>query len=309
MRENGTAEMRVAIRGDLRKPGEPAPRRFLRILAGDKASAFDQGSGRRQLADAVADRANPLTARVLVNRIWLHHFGQGLVRTPSNFGALGEKPTHPELLDWLAATFLESGQSLKALHRTILLSSTYQMGSDFNDAGFRVDGDNRLLWRMNPRRLDVEAWRDALLSVTGELDTTRGGPPTDRIEVPRRTLYFKVSRNGDVFPTDEFLRRFDFPLMRATVDQRPISTAPQQFLFLMNSPFVIARPAAHRSQDRKQPAPLLRQPSRQGVRLGRAAEDADAPRDRRGTISRDSRNGAGDHRSEIRRARGEAAGP
>ena len=244
MRENGTAEMRVAIRGDLRKPGEPAPRRFLRILAGEKAAAFDQGSGRRQLADAVADRANPLTARVFVNRIWLHHYGQGLVRTPSNFGALGEKPTHPELLDWLTATFLESGQSLKALHRTILLSATYQMSSDFNDPAFRVDGDNRLLWRMNPRRLDVEAWRDALLSVTGELDPTRGGPPTDRIDVPRRTLYFKVSRNGDVFATDEFLRRFDFPLMRATVDQRPTSTAPQQFLFLMNSPFVIARAKA-----------------------------------------------------------------
>jgi hypothetical protein len=244
LKDSGSADMKIAIRGDLRKPGEAAPRRFPRILAGDTPPLFDQGSGRKQLAEAVAARENPLTARVFVNRVWQHHFGEGLVRTPSNFGALGEKPTHPELLDWLTATFLESGQSVKALHRTIMLSATYQMGSNYDDAAYRKDGDNRLLWRVTPRRLDVEAWRDALLRVTGELDTTRGGPPIDRIETPRRTLYFKVSRNGDVFTTDEFLRRFDFPLMRATVDQRPSSTAPQQFLFLMNSPFMVARAKA-----------------------------------------------------------------
>lgn len=244
LKDNGSTDMKVAIRGDLRKPGEPAPRRFPRILAGDNPTVFDKGSGRLQLAKAVTDRGNPLTARVFINRVWLQHFGEGLVRTPSNFGALGEQPTHPELLDWLTAYFLESGQSIKALHRVIMNSASYQMGSNYDDVAFKKDGDNRLLWRANPRRLDVEAWRDSLLNVTGELDTAMGGPPTDRIDNPRRTLYFKVSRNGDVFQTDEFLRRFDFPLMRATIDQRPTSTVPQQYLFLMNSPFMVARAKA-----------------------------------------------------------------
>ena len=244
LKDNGSTDMKVAIRGDLRKTGEVAPRRFPRILAGDKPLAFDKGSGRLQLAAAVTDRNNPLTARVFINRVWLHHFGEGLVRTPSNFGALGEQPTHPELLDWLTSHFLDSGQSIKALHRVIMNSASYQMDSTFDDAAFKKDGDNRLLWRMNPRRLDVEAWRDSLLNVTGELDTALGGPPAERIDTPRRTLYFKVSRNGDVFQTDEFLRRFDFPLMRATVDQRPTSTVPQQYLFLMNSPFMLARAKA-----------------------------------------------------------------
>jgi hypothetical protein len=241
LHESGSADMHVAIRGDLRKAGEAAPRRFLRILAGDQAPRFDAGSGRKQLAEAVADAKNPLTGRVFVNRVWMHHFGEALVRTPTNFGALGERPTHPELLDWLAATFVESGQSVKTLHRTIMSSAAYQMSSRFDEDAFRIDGDNRLNWRMNPRRLDVEAWRDALLSATGELDLRVGGEPTDQIESHRRTLYFKVSRNGDVFRTDEFVRLFDFPIMRATVDRRPTSVVPQQFLFLMNSPFMVER--------------------------------------------------------------------
>lgn len=238
LHDTGSADMHVAIRGNLRKPGDMAPRRFLQVLSPEQTELFNAGSGRRQLADAVTDAANPLTVRVFLNRVWGHHFGQALVRTPGNFGALGDAPTHPKLLDWLTATFFESGQSVKSLHRTILLSATYQMSSQFDERAFAVDGDNRLLWRMSPRRLDVEAWRDTLLSVTGELDPTQGGPPVDRINSPRRTLYFKVSRNGDIFPTDEFLRRFDFPLMRATIDQRPDSIVPQQFLFLMNSQFM-----------------------------------------------------------------------
>ncbi|MEX2187667.1 MAG: PSD1 and planctomycete cytochrome C domain-containing protein [Pirellulales bacterium] len=283
LRDSGASDMPIAIRGDLRKPGEQAPRRFLRILAGDDAPPFDDASGRRQLAEAVAAPTNPLTARVMVNRIWMHHFGEALVRTPSNFGVLGEKPTHPQLLDWLTATFIESGQSIKSLHRAILLSSTYQMSSTFNEAAFRADGDNRLLWRMNPNRLDVESWRDALLSVTGELDPNLGGEPTDRVDSRRRTLYFKVSRNGDVFATDEFLRLFDFPLMRASVESRPTSIVPQQFLFLLNSPFMVERAralvkrlhadAAKSDADRIQLAYKLlyqRPPTAEEVDVGRA---------------------------------------
>ncbi len=243
--DTGSSDLPVAIRGDLRKPGEPAPRRFLQILAGENAPLFKEGSGRRQLADAVADPANALTARVIVNRVWQHHFGQALARTPGNFGMIGEKPTHPELLDWLAATFVEKGWSLKKLHRLILLSSTWQMSSHYDPAAFAADGENRLLWRMNPRQLEVESWRDSLLAVTGELDRTLGGPPTEKIlETSRRTLYSKISRNGDRFLSDEFLRLFDFPAPRTTSEVRSTSTVPQQHLFMMNSAFMAARAKA-----------------------------------------------------------------
>ena len=243
--DTGGLDMRVALRGNLRKPGEVAPRRFLQILAGDNPPAFSQGSGRIELAESIANADNPLTARVLVNRVWQHHFGAALVRSPSNFGTLGEKPTHPLLLDWLARTFVESGWSIKQLHRQIMRSATYQMSSVHDDASFAADGDNRLIWRMNPRRMGVESWRDSLLFVTGELDATRGGRPIDDIQASkRRTLYAKVSRNGDVFPSDSFLRLFDFPLMRATVANRPSSIVPQQFLFAMNSTFMADRAKA-----------------------------------------------------------------
>ena len=244
--DSGASDMPLAIRGNLRKPGPVAPRRFLRIVAGEDGPLFQQGSGRLSLAETLVVPDNPLTARVFVNRVWLQHFGQGLVRTPSNFGKLGEPPTHPQLLDWLAAEFSRtSGWSIKKLHRTILLSSTYQMSSDMHAAAFAVDGDNQKLWRMNPRRLDVEAWRDAFLSVTGELDRTIGGPPVEGLLLSsRRTLYGAVSRNGDRYATDAFLRLFDFPLPRATNEGRRTSVVPQQSLFLMNSPFMAARSQA-----------------------------------------------------------------
>jgi len=240
--DSGSQDMHIALRGNLRKSGDIAPRRFLRILAGDDAKHFSQGSGRLELADAIANADNPLTARVLVNRVWQHHFGKAIVRSPSNFGTLGEKPTHPLLLDWLAATFVESGWSIKQLHRQIMTSATYQMSSDYDEASFAADGDNRLIWRMSPRRMDVETWRDSLLLVTGELDLGLGGPSIENIQgSTRRTLYAKVSRNGDQFASDEFLRLFDFPLMRATVENRPSSIVPQQFLFAMNSSFMVDR--------------------------------------------------------------------
>ncbi|MGZ0169595.1 MAG: DUF1553 domain-containing protein, partial [Planctomycetales bacterium] len=245
LRDSGGGDMKIALRGNLRKPGEVAPRRFLQLLSPEDAAHFTKGSGRLELADAVASPENPLTARVIVNRVWQHHFGKALVRSPSNFGTLGQKPTHPALLDWLAAEFIESGWSIKSLHRLILTSATWQQSSRFRDDGFNTDGDNRLIWRMNPRRMDAESWRDSQLFVTGELDEAIGGPPIDNITASsRRTLYAKVSRNGDRFASDSFLRLFDFPQMRATVAERPSTIVPQQYLFMMNSQFMVARARA-----------------------------------------------------------------
>ena len=165
-----------------------------------------------------------------------------MVSTPSNFGTLGEAPTHPKLLDWIAADFVNNGWSLKRLHRKIMTSATYQLSSAYDASSFQRDSDNRLLWRMSPRRMEVEAWRDSLLNLTGELEPALGGPAFDDIfKNKRRTIYAKVSRNGDAFASDAFLRRFDFPLMRATVASRPQSIVPQQYLFLLNSEFMVGR--------------------------------------------------------------------
>ncbi|MBS0210066.1 MAG: DUF1553 domain-containing protein [Planctomycetes bacterium] len=250
VRDSGSDDMNLAVRGNLRRPGPLAPRRFLRIIAGDDPAKFTHGSGRLDLAEAVVAPANPLTSRVIVNRVWHHHFGFGLVRTLSNFGMLGEQPTHPELLDWLASRFTSRVQgdfawSLKQLHRAILLSATYQMDSAPNEKAQSIDGDNRLLWRMNPRRMDVEAWRDGLLAVSGELKLEQGGASIRSIaESPRRTIYAAVSRNGDAFDSDSFLRTFDFPVPKATSEGRTSSIVPQQSLFMMNSKFMIARAKA-----------------------------------------------------------------
>ena len=242
LKENGNADMHVALKGDLSKKGDLAPRKFLQIIAGEDAKQFTEGSGRRELAEAVVQTNNPLTARVIVNRVWEWHFGEALVRTPGNFGTLGEKPTHPELLDWLAARFMANGWSLKWLHREIMLSATWQMSSSHDVTKFANDGDNRLLWRMNPRKLEVENWRDSLLAVTGELDRTIGGAPIEKIlESNRRSLYARISRSGDRFESDAFFRTFDFPAAQATADSRTTTIVPQQYLFMMNNPFMINR--------------------------------------------------------------------
>src|SRR5262249_32467346 len=195
------------------------------------------GSGRLELADAIASKDNPLTARIIVNRIWLHHFGRGLVGTPSNFGKLGDRPSHPELLDYLACRFMESGWSLKALHREIMRSAVYQSGSGRDEKNFASDADNRYLWRMNRQRLDIEAWRDAMLAVSGKLDPTMGGPTVVLSAGTnfRRTVYAKVSRHD----LDQLLRLFDFPDANITSERRTEPTVPQQQLFVLNSPFVI----------------------------------------------------------------------
>ena len=243
LRENGSNNMHVAIRGDLRKKGEEVPRRFLEVISHDKT--FNKKSGLLQLAESVVDRDNPLTSRVFVNRVWQWHFGRAIVRTPSNFGVIGEKPTHPLLLDWLASNFMNNGWSIKDLHRLIMKSATYRMSSEHIAANFDRDGDNRMIWRMNPRRVEVESWRDSLLSSTAELDLKIGGAPINKIlESSRRSIYATISRNGDRISSDPFFRLFDFPAPRSTAAKRTTSTVPQQYLFIMNSPFFQKRAEA-----------------------------------------------------------------
>jgi mono/diheme cytochrome c family protein len=228
----------VFLRGNPRNPGPEVPRQFLEVVAGEKRQPFHQGSGRLELARAIADRNNPLTARVLVNRVWLHHFGAGLVRTPSDFGLRGDPPTHPELLDWLAATFMDNGWSIKKLHRLILLSNTYQQASSGDPRLLEMDPDNRLLARMNRRRLDFEAMRDSLLFVAGRLDMTMGGRAVELTTQPfrtRRTVYGFIDRQN----LPGLFRTFDFASPDTSSPQRYTTTVPQQALFLMNSPFVI----------------------------------------------------------------------
>jgi hypothetical protein len=241
LREGKPENAKVHLRGNHKDLGDEVPRRFLAILSPETPPMFSQGSGRLELARAIASRDNPLTARVFVNRVWQHHFGRGLVGTPSNFGLLGERPTHPELLDHLASRFMVSGWSLKQLHREIMLSATYRLASAGHAANYERDPDNRLLWRANRRRLDVESWRDAVLAVSGNLDLTVGGPS---IELSgnnnRRTLYAAISRH-ELHP---LLRLFDFPDANLTSERRTMTTVPMQQLFVLNSEFMVAQSKA-----------------------------------------------------------------
>jgi mono/diheme cytochrome c family protein len=233
----------VFLRGKPENKGEPVQPQFLQILAGETRQPFTKGSGRLELAQAIADKTNPLTARVFVNRVWLHHFGAGLVRTPSDFGTRGDAPTHPELLDYLARNFMENGWSIKKLHRLILLSRAYQQSSADNAAARQLDPENRWLWRFNRRRLDFEELRDGLLAVSGTLDRTLGGLPTSAIAwpfSPRRTVYAFIDRA--LVPGD--FRIFDFASPDAHSPQRYLTTVPQQALWMLNSPFVIEQARA-----------------------------------------------------------------
>jgi cytochrome c553 len=238
--EGRPADMPLYVRGNPLTEGPIVPRRFLRILAGDDPPRFTKGSGRLELAKAIASAANPLTARVMVNRIWQHHFGKGIVPTPSNFGKLGERPTHPALLDHLARRFIASGWSIKALHREVLLSATYQLAAVRDERNAALDPANTLYWRMDRRRLDVEAWRDALLRVAGTLDGSLGGPPADLGATTRRTLYATVSRHN----LHPLLRLFDFPDPNITSAARPVTIVPLQGLFVLNSEFMVAQARA-----------------------------------------------------------------
>lgn len=231
---------RVFRRGNPANRGEEIPRRYLELIAGENREPFHQGSGRLELARAIASADNPLTARVIVNRIWAHHFGEGLVRTLNDFGTRSEAPTHPELLDWLALNFVENGWSIKKLHRLIMLSSTYRQSSTPSDSAITKDPQNRLLSHMPRRRLAFEELRDSLLHATGELTTQSGGKPVPlfgRDLVARRAVYGLVDR--------QFLpgvyRVFDFPNPDLPSGQRPLTTVPQQALYLMNNRFLMDR--------------------------------------------------------------------
>jgi hypothetical protein len=201
-----------------------------------------------ELAHAIADKNNPLTARVLVNRVWARHFGHGLVRTPSDFGTRGDAPTHPELLDYLANEFMNNGWSIKKLHRTLMLSRAYQQSSSYTPHSalrtpHSLDPENKWLWRMNRRRLDFEELRDSLLATSGKLDRTMGGLPASAMAWPyslRRTIYSFIDRA--LVPND--FRVFDFASPDAHSPQRYLTTVPQQALLMMNSPFVIEQAKA-----------------------------------------------------------------
>jgi len=236
----------VFRRGSPIDRGKPVPAQFIGVLAEKERQVFADGARRLSLARAIVDPGNPLTSRVVVNWIWRHHFGQGLVRTSDDFGTRGEPPTHPTLLDYLAKTFVRNGWSIKQLHRRIMLTAVYQQGSTIVESNPKsaipnpqsVDPENRLLWRMPPKRLELEAMRDAMLAVAGALDTTMGGRPIDLFAepaIPRRTVYGFINR--DVIPS--MFSTFDMSDPSACTARRPKTTVPQQALFALNSNYVI----------------------------------------------------------------------
>jgi mono/diheme cytochrome c family protein len=234
-------ETRVFIRGNASNLGDLATRQLPAILRRDGDRPFQLGSGRLELAESIANANNPLTARVIVNRIWMHHFGTALVGTTSDFGLRGEPPTHPELLDYLASEFMANNWSIKWLHRQMVLSESYLSASEASSAdkefAWTIDPENKLLWRMNRRRLDWEAMRDSLLMVSGQLDDKLGGPSVDLfgpVSSLRRSIYGLIDRQN----LASELKVFDFAPPDASSPQRHQTTVPQQALFLMNSSFM-----------------------------------------------------------------------
>jgi hypothetical protein len=238
----GFHDARVHVRGNYRRLGPIVPRHFPQVVAGARQQQprIEKGSGRLELARWIARPEHPLTARVMVNRIWQHHFGAGIVRTPSNFGALGARPTHPALLDALARQFIASGWSIKAMHRAIMLSAAYRQSSQPPAETIRADPENTLFGRMERRRLESEAIRDSLLAAAGRLDRRLGGPATQDLVNPRRTLYLMTIRSD----RSSFGPLFDAADATAIVDQRTVSTVAPQALFLLNHPLVLDAAAA-----------------------------------------------------------------
>jgi len=248
----------VLIRGEPNNRGPVVPRHFLTLLGGSESAPFKDGSGRLELARNIASKDNPLTARVITNRIWQWHFGQAIVRTVSDFGTRSEPPTHPELLDWMATWLMDHDWSLKQLTKLIVMSATYQQDSRPTDAGLAADPTNQWLWRSNVQRLDFEQVRDTLLNASATLDDAQvGGKPFQLGGVStlqtsakgryagmaagaltnqpnRRTVYAMIDRSA----LPEMFNTFDFANPEISTGERVITTVPQQALFMMNSPFV-----------------------------------------------------------------------
>ena len=239
----------VFIKGEPKTKGPEAPRGFLTILGGQKVPTDETGSGRLELAQWITDRRNPLTARVIVNRVWQWHFGQGLVATPDDFGTRGEPPSHPELLDYLASRFMASGWSIKKLHKLIVLSRTYQLASGDNARNIAKDAANKFLWKFNRRRLDAEEIRDSMLTVSGNLDRVMGGeepfPPEMQWKYTQHEPFIAdyASNKRAVYLMQQRIRRqpfldlFDGADPNAVTGRRPVTTTALQALFTMNDPF------------------------------------------------------------------------
>ena len=231
-------DLNVFIRGNVDRKGPEAPRSFLRILSKDEPVKFQEGSGRKELASAIGSRENPLTARVIVNRLWAAFFSQPLVPTPSNFGHSGDAPIYPDLLDDLAVRFMQNGWSAKQLVREFVLSSTYRQSSQVDPS---KDPANESLGRMNRRRLSVEQWRDSVLAASGEL-ALEGGKSTELDDSTnlRRTVYARISR----LKLNDLLMQFDYPDANVHAEKRSVTTSPSQKLFMLNSPFILERAKA-----------------------------------------------------------------
>jgi hypothetical protein len=240
------AEQHVWLRGNRGSPGELAPPHFVSVLSRGEPRVFDKDKQRLEFAQALTDPSDPLVARVIVNRIWQHHFGGGIVRTPSNFGQMGDRPSNPELLDFLASSFVANGWSIKKLHREIMLSSVYQESEQGSPEATAIDPANRFLSHANLRRLDAEAIRDQILFVAGNLDLTAGGKPSQLdLDNRRRTVYGFVSRRK----LNPYLSLFDYPVPNATSEARNQTNVPAQRLFFMNSPFMLAEAKILAEQD------------------------------------------------------------
>ncbi|RIK76192.1 MAG: hypothetical protein DCC68_19825, partial [Planctomycetota bacterium] len=240
----------IQIKGDPERPGREVPRRFISVLGGQTLPEGEKSSGRLHLARWIADAKNPLTARVMVNRLWHYHFGRGIVATPSDFGRQGIPPTHPELLDYLAARFVDAGWSMKAMHRWLATSAVYRQATQENAKYAAVDADNELLGHFRRRRLDAESIRDAILFASGRLDRTSGGPHPFPAEKTWKftqhnpfKAHYPTNRRGVYTMTqriqrDPFLALFDGADSNASTDRRTTSTTSLQALYFLNAPFV-----------------------------------------------------------------------
>ncbi len=263
-------DMHILPHGNVAAPGALAPRQFLTVLSkGD--TTFKQGSGRLELANDIFTQAGPLAARVMVNRVWGWHFGKPLVATESDFGSQGERPTHPELLSDLAARFSANGWSLKWLHREIMLSAAYRQASHPRKDGLAADPTNSLVWRMNPRRLDIEAYRDTLLKISGDLENKMPSLSYD-LDAPDnhfRTVFGRVSRGR----LNTLLALYDFPDPMMTAPQRELTTSPLQQLFVLNSPFMQERAA----DLVKRVSPQIEAPAPDGLSPDAASPDVASP--------------------------------